>query len=90
MELNKRSSKVEESKTQVWTPKNRLLRDEAQLNCVSLRPLLDDEQEWGAVKGQDERCLSAPPLTLHPWRIRDGRKKYEKADTSALTFLTFS
>src|SRR5882672_1031419 len=32
-------------------------RNEAQLNCVSLRPELDCEVTCGAVKGQDERPL---------------------------------
>ena len=36
------------------------LRNEAQLNCVSLRSELDDEVTCGAVKGQDERQLRAP------------------------------
>ena len=31
------------------------LRNEAQLNCVSLRSELDDEVTCGAVQGQDER-----------------------------------
>jgi hypothetical protein len=39
------------------------LRNEAQLNCVSLRSELDDEVTCGAVKGQDERRHSAAPLT---------------------------
>jgi len=39
------------------------LRNEAQLNCVSLRPELDDEVTWGAVQGQGERPLPAAPLT---------------------------
>jgi len=33
------------------------LRNEAQLNCVSLRSELDCEVTCGAVKGQDERSL---------------------------------
>jgi hypothetical protein len=33
------------------------LRNEAQLNCVSLRPEFDCEVTWGTVKGQDERPL---------------------------------
>jgi hypothetical protein len=40
-----------------------LLWNEAQLNCVSLRSLLDYEVTCGAVKGQDERRPSAAPLT---------------------------
>ena len=39
------------------------LRNEAQLNCVSLRSQLDCEVTCGAVKGQDERRPSAAPLT---------------------------
>ena len=43
------------------------LRNEAQLNCVSLRSQLDCEVTGGAVKGQDERPfrapLTAPPVT---------------------------
>src|SRR5882762_9148278 len=43
------------------------LRNEAPLNCVSLRSELDDEVTGGAVKGQDERPfrapLTAPPVT---------------------------
>ena len=39
------------------------LRNEAQLNCVSLRSQLDREVTCGAVKGQDERRHSAAPLT---------------------------
>jgi len=36
------------------------LRNEAQLNCVSLRSELDCEVRCGAVKGQDERPFRAP------------------------------
>src|ERR1700735_390174 len=39
------------------------LRNEASLNCVSLRAKLDWEVTCGAVKGQDERRPSAAPLT---------------------------
>src|SRR5713226_9795601 len=39
------------------------LRNEAQLNCVSLRSQLDCEMTCGAVKGQEERRPSATPLT---------------------------
>ena len=39
------------------------LRNEAPLNCVSLRSELDDAVTCGAVKGQDERRHSAAPLT---------------------------
>lgn len=47
------------------------LRNEAQLNCVSLRSQLDDEVTCGAVKGQDERPfgapLTAPQVTTGPY-----------------------
>src|SRR5260370_42283398 len=36
------------------------LRNEAPLNCVSLRSELDDAVTCGAVKGQDERPFRAP------------------------------
>jgi len=36
------------------------LRNEAPLNCVSLRSELDDEVTCGALKGQDERPFRAP------------------------------
>jgi len=39
------------------------LRNEAPLNCVSLRSELDDEVTCEAVKGQDERQLRAPLTT---------------------------
>ena len=40
-------------------------KDEAQLNCVALRPPLDYEVAWRAVKGQDERLKPAPLTALH-------------------------
>jgi len=40
-------------------------KDEAQLNCVALRPPRDFEMAWRAVKGQDERQKTAP-LTAFP------------------------
>jgi len=54
------------------------LRNEAQLNCVALRPQLDYEVGWRAVKGQDERQKTAPLTALHPpGRLpRSQRKKY--------------
>jgi hypothetical protein len=67
------------------------LRNEAQLNCVSLRSELDCEVTWGAVKGQDERPLSAAPLTAR--QVTTGgqlKKTIKTAATSALTFMTFS
>src|SRR5260370_32271926 len=39
------------------------LRNEASLNCVSLRSELDCEVSCEAIKGQDERRHSAAPLT---------------------------
>jgi hypothetical protein len=77
-----------------WIPQTETppLRNEAPLNCVSLRSAFDYEMGWRAVKGQDERSLTATPLTaLHPIRDRrDYWKKSRKAATSALTFMTFS
>jgi hypothetical protein len=66
------------------------LGNEAQLNCASLRSLLDYEVAWIAVKGQDERAHTGTPLTaLHaPGRLPDVKKG--EAATSALTFMTFS
>ena len=40
-------------------------KDEAQLNCVALRPQLDDEVACRPVKGQDERPKPAPLTALH-------------------------
>ena len=40
-------------------------KDEAQLNCVALRPPLDYEVGWRAVKGRDERQKTAPLTALH-------------------------
>jgi hypothetical protein len=40
-------------------------KDEAQLNCVALRPQLDYEVGWRPVKGQDERQKTAPLTALH-------------------------
>jgi hypothetical protein len=42
-------------------PKPTQLRNEAQLNCVSLRSQLDYEVTWGAVRGQDKRPLRGRP-----------------------------
>ena len=41
-------------------------KDEAQLNCVALRPQLDYEVACRPVKGQDERQKTAPLTALHP------------------------
>ena len=38
----------------------RQLRNEAQLNCVSLRSEVDYEVTWGTVKGRDERPYGTP------------------------------
>src|SRR5437016_152006 len=51
----RRSLAHDESAQEKQTPLT--LRNEAQLNCVSLRPEFDCEVTWGAVKGQDERPL---------------------------------
>jgi hypothetical protein len=40
-------------------------KDEAQLNCVALRPPLDFEVACRPVKGQDERQMTAPLTALH-------------------------
>ena len=69
------------------------LMNEAQLNCVALRPPLDFEVAWRAVKGQDERPKTAP-LTGSPRHTREvtamSERKIRRAATSALTFMTFS
>ena len=45
------------------------LRNEAQLNCVALRSSLDYGVARRPAKGQDERFLTATPLTvLYPVR----------------------
>jgi hypothetical protein len=49
-------------KTQNPTPST---KDEAPLNRVALRPPLDYEVAWRAVKGQDERQKTAPLTALH-------------------------
>src|SRR6516164_6987711 len=46
-------------------PQTHQLWNEAQLNCVSLRPSVDDEVAWRPVKGQDERPTTAPLTALH-------------------------
>jgi hypothetical protein len=69
------------------------LWNEAQLNCVSLRPQLDFEVAWRPVKGQDERQKTAPLTALHATGhgiVDVGETKIWKAATSALTFMTFS
>jgi hypothetical protein len=43
----------------------RSTKDEAQLNCVALRPPLDYEVAWRAVRGRDERQETTPLTPLH-------------------------
>jgi hypothetical protein len=65
-----------EEKDQTQTPST---KDEAQLNCVALRPPLHYEVAWTAVKGRDERQQTAPLTALHATgrSINDvGEKKY--------------
>jgi len=69
------------------------LRNEAQLNCVSLRSQLDCEVTYGAIKGQDERCLRGVldnPVSHHRTSMLTSENKLRRAATSALTFMTFS
>ena len=61
-------SLVTKNKTQTL-----LLRNEAQLNCVALRPPLDYEVAWRAVQGQDERPNPAPLTALHAHRTQPRR-----------------
>ena len=68
------------------------LRNEAQLNCVSLRSSLDYEVVWRAVKGQDERALTGTALDSSP-HLRATAMSAEKNKESrqvGLTFMTFS
>ena len=67
-------------------------KDEAQLNCVALRPPLDYEVAWRPVKGQDERqqngALDSSPRHrggLPQHRRRKSEKNNKEAVTSALT-----
>src|SRR5712692_9067408 len=69
------------------------LRNEAQLNCVSLRSQLDCEVTYAAVKGQDERPLRGAldsPVSHHRTSMLTSENKLRRAATSALTFMTFS
>ena len=63
-----------------WIPQSetRPLRNEAPLNCVALRSSLDYEVAWRAVKGQDERQITAPLTALHAtWELAaTSGKKY--------------
>ena len=65
------------------------LRNEAQLNCVSIRSELKYEVSWGIVKGQDERPLRGA-LDSFPTHFRRfmqlGKEIIRMAATSALTF----
>ena len=67
-------------------------KDEAPLNCVALRPSLDFEVAWRAVKGQDERQKTAPLTALHATGAASliSEKQIWRAATSDLTFMTFS
>ena len=74
-------------------PQTHQLRNEAQLNCVSLRSSLDYVVAWRPVKGRDERPKTAPLTALHATQrsiVDVGGKKIWRAATSALTFMTFS
>jgi hypothetical protein len=54
-------------------------KDEAPLNCVALRPSLDYEVAWSAVKGLDERQQTAPLTALHATGrslVEVGEKQY--------------
>ena len=65
------------------------LRNEAQLNCVSLRSELDCEVSCEAVKGQDERPLRGAldsPATHHGRPTLTSENKLRRAATSALNF----
>ena len=59
----RRSVDAQEEARERKRAKTTPLRNEAQLNCVSLRSQLACEVTYGAVKGQDERRPSAAPLT---------------------------
>src|SRR6266566_492256 len=59
-------------------------RNEAQLNCVSLRSQLDCEVTYGAVKGQDERPLRATLTAVnhHRTSMLTSENKLRRAATS--------
>ena len=78
-------------------------RNDAQLNCVSLRFQLDCAVTCGAVKGQEERrcqgsrgtlpfggALDSPASHHRTSRLTSQNKLLRRAATSALTFMTFS
>src|ERR1700746_601770 len=61
-------------------------KDEAQLNCVALRPQLDYEVAWRAVKGRDERQKRAPLTARHASGrsvVCVGKKRIRRAAPSA-------
>jgi hypothetical protein len=69
------------------------LRNEAQLNCVSLRSQFNCEVTYGAGKGQDERPLRGAldsPVSHHRTPMRTSENKLRRVATSALTFMAFS
>ena len=64
-------------------------KDEAQLNCVALRPPLDYEVAWRPVKGRDERQKTAPLTVLHATGrsvVDVGGKKYKEGRHVGLDF----
>src|SRR4029077_21031971 len=66
-------------------------KDEAQLNCVALRPPLDYEVAWRPEKCGDDRQKPAPltvPNAAGRSVVDVGKKKIRRPATSALTFMT--
>jgi len=64
-------------------------KDEAQLNCVALRPPLDYEVAWRTVKGRDERQKTAPLTVLHATGrsvVDVGKKKNKEGRHVGLDF----
>jgi hypothetical protein len=89
----RRSVDAQEEARERKRAKTTPLRNEAQLNCVSLRSRLDCEVTYGAVKGQDERPLRGAldsPVSHHRTSMLTSENKLRRAATSALTFMTFS
>jgi len=68
-------------------PQTHQLRDEAQLNCVALRPSLDYEKAWRAVKGQDERQKTAPLTALHAGAAATSEEKNKEGRHVGLDLL---
>ena len=65
------------------------LRNEAQLNCVSLRSQLDCEVTYGAVKGQDERPLRGAldsPVNHHRTSMLTSENKLREGRHVGLDF----